>query len=269
MNRVMNSDLIDFCETYNLPFQHLGAVLKDPKVIPMIRGKAFEFSVNDYLSNMLDKSIWKVTKPYLNPQLNSHDEDVLIEHIATQRRIRIECKLAAKGEYAARENESIFKIKCMRSRTLGESQVEKLHESRGLEKSQLSVHNDQYLPSDFDLVITSLANAFYSTSSEGIFIWNPSRLGQAFLNQKFGENLSAKQYQDAAFFDMYVAKASDLAIVQGNGITCTRRKCTNSNGCGFIPNYPLLKFNHNDLVNPSNKWVHINNIERILMDFLV
>ena len=48
----MNQELIDFCELYNLPLEHLGATLKDPKVIPMIRGKAFEFSVKDRLDSI-------------------------------------------------------------------------------------------------------------------------------------------------------------------------------------------------------------------------
>ena len=53
----MNQELIDFCELYNLPLEHLGATLKDPKVIPMIRGKAFEFSVKDRLSQVLNQNI--------------------------------------------------------------------------------------------------------------------------------------------------------------------------------------------------------------------
>ncbi|HHR6503339.1 TPA: hypothetical protein ACS8CD_003925, partial [Providencia alcalifaciens] len=177
----MNQELIDFCELYNLPLQHLGATLKDPKVIPMIRGKAFEFSVKDKLSDVLNQDTWYVSKPFINPQLGSHDQDVLIKHLPTSRLITIECKLSAKGQYKFQTHESIFKIKCMRSRTLGPELVRRLAPLRGISEESLSVHNDQYLCDDFDLVITSLANAFYSTNEEGIFIWNPSAVGQDFL----------------------------------------------------------------------------------------
>ena len=265
----MSSDLIDFCESYNIPFNHLGEVLKDPKVIPMIRGKAFEFSVNDYLNNLLDSSTWKITKPYLNPQLNRHDQDVLIEHIPTGKLISVECKLAAKGGYSEKEKMSVFRIKCMRSRTLGAELVKKLSALRNLDEAQLGTHNDQYLPTDFDLVITSLANAFYATNDEGIFIWKPSKKGQEFLNKKFGKGLTDTEYQNKAFADMYVAKSTDLVILENSGITCTRKKCSDKNKCGFIPNYPLIKFSDNDPINPINKWVHINEIEKLLNDFLV
>ena len=133
----------------------------------------------------------------------------------------------------------------------------------GLEKKY-----DQYLLGDFDLVITSLANAFYSTNEDGIFVWDPSALGQSFLEQKYGVGLSEKQYQDAAFNDMYVARASDLIISETNEVLCTRKKCSNNQNCGFIPNYPLLKFNHDNLTNPSNRWVHISNIENLLLNFI-
>ncbi|MDC4546407.1 hypothetical protein [Acinetobacter baumannii] len=264
----MNQELIEFCELYNLPLEHLGATLKDPKVIPMIRGKAFEFSVKDRLSRILNQNIWNVSKPFVNPQLGSHDQDVLIKHIATNTEITIECKLSAKGQYKYSTNESIFKIKCMRSRTLGPELVRRLAPLRGMSEISLSVHNDQYLVGDFDLVITSLANAFYSTNKEGIFIWNPSNQGQHFLEQKYGAGLNAKQYQDLAFNDMYVAKASNLIISRDNEVVCTRKKCIDNENCGFIPNYPLLKFNHQDLTGPSNRWVHISNIENLLLDFI-
>lgn len=264
----MNQELIEFCELYNLPLEHLGATLKDPKVIPMIRGKAFEFSVKDRLSQILNSSIWHVSKPFVNPQLGSHDQDVLIKHIPTGIQITIECKLSAKGEYKQFENESIFKIKCMRSRTLGAELVQRLAPLRGVSEESLSVHNDQYMPGDFDLVITSLANAFYSTNEEGIFIWSPSHVGQLFLETKYGAGLSDTQYQNAAFNDMYVARSSDLRISSHTGVLCTRRRCLNKTDCGFIPNYPLLTINHTSLQDPSNRWIHISNIESLLLGFI-
>ena len=156
----------------------------------------------------------------------------------------------------------------MRSRTLGAELVQRLAPLRGVSEESLSVHNDQYMPGDFDLVITSLANAFYSTNEEGIFIWSPSHVGQLFLETKYGAGLSDTQYQNAAFNDMYVARSSDLRISSHTGVLCTRRRCLNKTDCGFIPNYPLLTINHTSLQDPSNRWIHISNIESLLLGFI-
>lgn len=159
----------------------------------------------------------------------------------------------------------------MRSRTLGASKVDSLAISRQLNedgKKQLSTHNDNYLPGDFDLVLTTLANAFYETDGNGVFIWKPTEDGQKYLESKFGVGLTDKDYQNKAFYDMYFAKSTDLTVRTGNGFECVRRKCTDKDNCGYIPNYPLLTFNHEDLNTPTNKWVHITNIENVLTDFI-
>lgn len=264
----MNNELINFCDLYNIPINHLGSILKDPKVIPMIRGKAFEFSIKDCLDTILSKQEWKVSKPFLNPQLGSHDQDILIEHTNTKKLITIECKLAAKGRYKYQDNKSIFHIKCMRSRTLGSELCKRLALQKGKNEQSLMIHNDQYLPEDFDLVITSLANAFYSTDLNGIFVWNPSKIGQKFLNHRFGTGKTPEFYQRSAFNDIYVAKSSNLKISPENKILCTRKKCNDHSNCGFIPNYPTLIFNHSDNNIINNTWTHINNIETLLLDFI-
>lgn len=259
----INSDLVNFCDLYNLPFNHLGAILKDPKVIPMIRGKAFEFSVADKLSAVLSNEIWKIEKPFLNPQLGYHDQDVLITHIPSNKKISIECKLSAKGRIKSNNSGYILSVKCMRSRTLGEELASRLAPERGVPKDSLLVHNDQYLSSDFDFVITSLANVFYATNSDGIFVWSPSEAGLKFLYSKYGINKTDKGYQDLAFNDMYVASSHDLAI-SNNGNICTRKKCDNKLNCKFIPNYPLIEFDKNANV-IQDKWFHISEIEHRLL----
>lgn len=267
----MYRNLEEFCEEYNVPIEHLGSILKDPKVIPMIRGKAFEFSACDYLEEILDENIWKISKPFLNPQFNDHDEDVLIEHIPTSSRIRIECKMSAKGRYTYANNTSIFAIKCMRSRTLGIKKVNALASSRQLneeQKRQLTVHNDSYLPGDFDLVLTTLANAFYETKEDGTFAWMPPKKAQKYLEEKFGVGLTEKEYQDKAYKDMYVAKSTDIVVDSTNNVKCTRQNCTNKHNCGYIPNHPRLTFSHEDLHKPNNKWVKITDIEQLLNDFI-
>jgi len=42
-----------YCAEYNIPIGYLADTLYEPKVVPMIRGKAFEFSVMQALQNVL------------------------------------------------------------------------------------------------------------------------------------------------------------------------------------------------------------------------
>ena len=265
----MNQELINFCKEYNIPFNHLGSILADPKVIPMIRGKAFEFSVCDYLKELLDQEKWRVSKPFLNPQFNSHDEDVLVEHVKTGEKISIECKLSAKGGYRYHKTQktSVIRVKCMRSRTLGVEMAKALAKIRNLDEKSLNIHNDQYLPGDFDLVITTLANAFYITDEDGSFVWGPTKEGQNFLEEKFGKGLTDQNYKDLAYRSMYVATSYDLAI-NPNSDKCTRKNCTSKDSCGFIPNYPLIKFDHEDLDSPRGSWKHISDIESVFLDII-
>ena len=171
-----------FCKEYNIPVEYLAETLNEPKVIPMIRGKAFEFTVLERLKSVLNPEIWYVNKSYMNAQLGIHDEDVSVLHIPTNTQISIECKLAAKGEFRETHNGYEIKVKCMRSRTLGEAMVQRLSAQWGMEQSVLQIHNDQYRPSDFDIVITSIGNAFYETHPEtDNFYWHPTESGERFL----------------------------------------------------------------------------------------
>lgn len=263
MNTI-NQELEQFCRLYNLPIQHLGKILKDPKVIPMIRGKAFEFSVCDKLESILNTEIWRVDKPFINPQLGSHDEDVSIQHLNTNQKFTIECKLSAKGKFKkSKDGQYIIKVKCMRSRTLGTKKVKELAPILGISPESLAIHNDQYRPQDFDFVVTSLANAFYKTDENGIFIWRPTKIGQQFLVKKYGDNLSDTEYQNKAFADMYIARSSDIVVAHQNNILCSRETCTENTNCGFIPNYPQIIFDENlNVINDT--WLPISQIETLL-----
>lgn len=265
-NRWWIKALEDYCSNYNIPLESLAETLKDPKVIPMVRGKAFEFSVMFRLQDVLPRHTWNVEKPFLNPQLGTHDQDVLVTHIPSGRRISIECKLAAKGGFSVKSNGCQIRVKCMRSRTLGIEQVEKLAPQRGLTTAQLLVHNDQYLPSDFDIVITSIGNAFYETDDSGVFVWRPTLAGVNFLNAIKPPN-NTESLKDFAFFSMYVAKSKDLAI-SNNGITCTRRNCTQKTSCGFIPNYPVISFVRTSLIQQKPVWIPIELSESIFLSLI-
>ena len=67
-----------YCDEYNIPIEHLAGTLYEPKVVPMVRGKAFEFSVMQALQKALPAKRWDVTKPAMNAQLGLHDTDVRV-----------------------------------------------------------------------------------------------------------------------------------------------------------------------------------------------
>jgi hypothetical protein len=256
-----------FCKKYNIPLEYLADTLNEPKVIPMIRGKAFEFSVYQKLQGILDSATWEVQKNVMNAQLGIHDEDVTVKHISSDQTFGGECKLAGKGRYKINKDGSVqINIKCMRSRTLGPEMVKKLAPKYGIEEAVLAIHNDQYLPSDFDMVITSIGNAFYQTDDDGLMYWDPTEDEKTWL--KFiCDTEDEENLQDAAFNKIYVISSHDLSIRNDGYQTCTRRKCENKENCGFIPNYPTLTFPKDSRI-PSDGWTELSNIENVLNQLL-
>jgi len=65
----------EYCEKYNLPISHLAEILYEPKVVPMIRGKAFEFSAMLALQEVLPSNEWVVDKLMMNAKIAFHDID--------------------------------------------------------------------------------------------------------------------------------------------------------------------------------------------------
>lgn len=147
--------IIKYCKDYNIPPEYLHETLSEPKVIPMIRGKAFEFSAMLALKSILkDNDNWSVDKIPMNAQSGEHDIDLQVTHLPSGKIIRIECKLAKKEGYRKKtDGHHEISVKCMRSRTLGEAKVKELAPKLGVSESVLTIHNDQYLPSDFDFII--------------------------------------------------------------------------------------------------------------------
>jgi hypothetical protein len=256
------SNIEKFCKHYNIPLEYLSDTLREPKVIPMIRGKAFEFTVLERLKNILSINNWEVKKDIMNAQLGSHDEDVSIIYKPTSKRLSVECKLAGKGRFKkSKDGNYIINVKCMRSRTMGDIVVQRLAPQLGISVESLTLHNDQYRETDFDLVVSSIGNAFYETDDDGLFIWDPSSTGIEFLRKLFTVN-DSDLLQELAFHKMYVALSKDLAV--GNGYqTCVRRGCDKDAPCGFIPNYPPIIFDQHSLL-PINGWVPIESIESLL-----
>jgi hypothetical protein len=75
----------------------------------MIRGKSFEFTVKDYLANILSE-IYYVTNPRLNAQTGFKDIDVSIINKKTNKQYSIECKLTKKGSFRANSNGNPYLI---------------------------------------------------------------------------------------------------------------------------------------------------------------
>ena len=245
-----------FCDLYNIPVEHLSNVLLEPKVVPMIRGKAFEFTVLKALGQILPASEFSVEKEPINAQTSLHDVDVAVIHNPSGLQFSIECKLAAKSSYRFNQKTgtSRIRIKCMRSRTLGSKKVEQLAPKMGVSKALLSIHNDQYIPTDFDFVVTSLGNAFYVTDEkDGTFIWQPKPEEIDFLKII---NTDDNNLKDATFNKLYIASSRNLSVASNNANRCTRRKCPVPDSCGFIPNYPEIHFTQNALA-PNPPWYEL------------
>ncbi len=255
----------ELCARFDIPLQHLAATLADPKVVPMIRGKAFEFSALDALRQVLPDSDWKVEKPILNAQSEIKDIDLKVTHINTHTIIRVECKLAANKGFGTRNGISTLKVKCMRSRTLGESKVKTMAPRLGVSEEQLAADADSYRVADFDVVLTTFGNAFYRTNKAGEYEWNPDLKELEFLSQIHPEH---PDHKIGAFEQLYVAKSSDLCVGNLNfPIDCPRKKCQQKTDCGFIPNYPAIVFKAESTV-PINAWVPLNQSRLLFESFI-
>jgi hypothetical protein len=254
--------IIKYCEDYNLPLYYLSDTLYDPKVIPMIRGKAFEYTVLERFKDILNPKIWEISKPFLNPQLGSHDTDILVKHKPSNKTLSVECKLASKGSCKVSKTKTEIKVKCMRSRTLGIEMVNQLAPKLKIDPDVLTIHNDQYLPADFDFVVTSIGNAFYSTDEKGIFYFNPTEEREPFLKNFPGKNL-----REETFNQLYIASADSISIKRKNKVKCTRKKCSNQTNCGFIPNYPVIEFN-NDSLEPLSNWKSLEKLDVVFHSYL-
>lgn len=257
--------LYQVCNKYNLEIETLAETIKDPKVIPMLRGKAFEFTACKLINKYLPNDKYSALNPRLNAQSTIKDVDIEVKSLLSNKKYSVECKLASKDSFknnAKYEGKKYFSInvKCMRSRTLGEKVADQRAREMNVDKDILMIHNDQYVEEDFDFVITSMANAFYKTDKEtGLYYWSPSNEGRKFLD------LLEINNQKEAFYTTYIARSKDLAVYSNNYSKCTRKKCNNKTNCGFIPNYPKIYFDLNTgkVVQP---WVEIKDFYLLLQN---
>jgi len=212
-------DIRQYCRKLNIETKDLYSVLSDPKVSPMIRGKAFEFSLSYRLSQILPSDEWTVSKPTMNAQLNTHDVHVKVLHNLTETVISVEYKLAKKGgfavwsrKYANRAKGDYFiPVKCMRSRTtLSDDRVRLASAALGVSEDVFKIHSDQYRSVNFDVVASSIANAFYETEEDtGMYIFKPSADAKKFL-EKFNPPDDEEALQLFVYNKIYLARSVDL-----------------------------------------------------------
>lgn len=143
--------LLKYCDEYAVPPEYVFQILHDQKVVPMIRGKATEFSGYLALKRVLPESEWSVEKLNLNAQPGSSDEDISITHRRTGVTLKAECKNAVRGSMCSGARARIcsvphFKVKCHRSRS-----------NISLAEST----NDRYSADTFDVILTNVSNALF------------------------------------------------------------------------------------------------------------
>lgn len=104
--------LYSVCREYNLEIENLADTINDPKVIPMLRGKAFEFSACNVLRKNLPKNKYQVSNPKLNAQSSIRDIDIELHDLISSKKYAIECKLSKKGSFRSKvaKNEDLVSI---------------------------------------------------------------------------------------------------------------------------------------------------------------
>ena len=153
-NNWLLDELKQYCRDFNVPTEYVFEILRDQKVIPMIRGKATEYNAYLYLKSVLNQHTWDVQKLNLNAQNDAYDEDVSITHRPSGIRLKVECKNACRGSFKDGSRTKVmrlphFKVKCHRSRS-------------NMSKDT----NDRYLVGEFDLLMTNTSNALYQDRTD-------------------------------------------------------------------------------------------------------
>jgi len=149
--------ILNYCKMYDVPIAYLMDILEDPKVVPMIRGKAMEFNGFMLLESALSRSNWSVQKLNLNPQPGFLDEDITATHKRTGIIFKVETKSSVRGSFNIGEKSRVikkphFKVKCHRSR----SNIKLAGSS-----------NDKYPVDAFDVIITNPSNAIIQGGTIG------------------------------------------------------------------------------------------------------
>ena len=144
-----------YCKKYHIMPGDFFEIINDQKVVPMLRGKAAEYNGTYELKRVLQPQSWIVNKLNLNAQPGRSDEDIEVIHRKTGIRLVVETKSTSRGTMRTGKRSRVlnvphFKVKCHRSRSNADRP-----------------YNDQYLASDFDIIITTPLNAIYEGNTIG------------------------------------------------------------------------------------------------------
>jgi hypothetical protein len=219
--RVFGRKIVEYCDKFDVPLEHLFQILEDQKVTPMIRGKAMEYNAVILLKGLLNPNLWTVEKLNLNPQPGTEDEDISVTYLRTGHRLKVESKSAVRGSMTdgvrCRELKDIphFKVKCHRSRS-----------------NKKLVSNDRYSADSFDVLLTNPQNAIYKggTVGEDFEITDEPELRTLlndFYNVRSDADLAKACYKDWRF-----CFPADIAVH------------------GFIPRTPYVKLEDDPIWRP-------------------
>ncbi|MHA1815289.1 MAG: hypothetical protein ACTSX1_04735 [Candidatus Heimdallarchaeaceae archaeon] len=274
INPEIRERIIRYCDYYDVPLNNLPEILEDLKVIPMIRGKGFEFFVSNTLQSLVDTGIWSIDNPNINAQSEVHDVDVVVTSEELDKTINIECKLAGKDTFRIERGIARFKVKCMRSRTISDNDTAtRMARRYGIGRDILLNHRDNYREDDFDFVITSMGNSLWTTIDKR-YTFRPrmeylSKLKRLFPDH-FNHVKNMHDFQKQAFSFLLIAESSDITVTEKNNITCSRRGCIRDGThyrCGFIPNYPIINLDEVSRNDSPWKIVQDTDLNELFRDY--
>jgi hypothetical protein len=244
----------EYCENHGISYESLIDILNEPKVVPMIRGIGFEYTVLPILKKQLDSKLFSVDKPIINAQLGKPDIDIRIKHNQSGKKYSCECKLAKNNSFKTKSrnfNKPHVSIKVMRSRTLGEEMIKNIAKKENISPLYLSQHKDSYLYKHFQFVITNLRNAFYKTIGDK-FVFSPTEEELDFLYKFTNEN-TIEDVDDFLKWNNFFIESKFLTPKYSRK-DCRKRECERGNECIFIPNYPIFD------LSSSSPWRTLNEI---------
>jgi len=222
----LGTALRGYCAKYGVPIGHLLEILKDQKVIPMIRGKSMEFEAFDLLDNTLSRSKWRVQKLSENPQVNTEDQDLLVIHRGTGTQLVVESKHSARGSFnmgTYRLRLPHFKVKCHRSRS---------HMTRE--------RNDAYADTHFDVLITNPSNAIIKEGGASDY---------GYINHLESVEYLLAYYGCTTMADVWAKTLVDWRMAVTREISVD----------GFIPRLPYVA------MRDDPHWSPVEDIEKVLL----
>lgn len=194
-------ELIEYCNKYFIPIEHIFEILNDQKVVPMIRGKGMEFGALYAIREALNSREWIVEKLNLSAQPGTLDQDISITHRRSGIIVTVESKSAVRGSFhrgssrTTIKNEPHFKVKCHRSRS---------------NMKLANTSNDRYHISSFDIVVTTSLNALYIGNTIGEDFEFPPEEDLSVLFRLYGVN-NTSDLEKSAAKDWRFALSKDIA----------------------------------------------------------